>query len=109
MSLAMPVPTEPARPLGDFVEPDWRRLPGYRNVSSAQWESSTWQLTHSVRNVGQLAEVFGSGLPETLAADIERDQQAYATMPLLVPPQMLNTMDERNLWDDPVRRYMLPG
>ena len=29
-------------------------------------------------------------------------------MPLLVPPQMLNTMDEQDLWGDPVRRYMLP-
>ena len=28
-------------------------------------------------------------------------------MPLLVPPQMLNTMDEHDLADDPVRRYML--
>ena len=30
-------------------------------------------------------------------------------MPLLVPPQMLNTMDEQDLWGDPVRRYMLPA
>jgi lysine 2,3-aminomutase len=30
-------------------------------------------------------------------------------MPLLLPPQMLNTMDERNLRDDPVRRYMIPA
>jgi lysine 2,3-aminomutase len=97
------------QPHVDFVEPDWRRLPGFRDVTGQEWESSKWQLAHSVKNVRQLAEVFGSHLPDALAADIERDQQAYATMPLLVPPQMLNTMDERNLWDDPVRRYMLPA
>jgi lysine 2,3-aminomutase len=28
---------------------------------------------------------------------------------MLLPPQMLNTMDERDLWSDPVRRYMLPA
>jgi lysine 2,3-aminomutase len=30
-------------------------------------------------------------------------------MSILVPPQMLNTMDETDLWNDPVRRYMLPA
>ncbi len=93
----------------DAVEPDWRRLPGYRDVTRQEWESSTWQLAHSVKNVRQLKDALGSLLPDSLAEDIERDQQAYATMPLLVPPQMLNTMDERNLRDDPVRRYMLPA
>jgi lysine 2,3-aminomutase len=109
MSPAMPAPNELARPRGDFAEPDWRRLPGFRDVSTSEWESSTWQLAHAVKNVRQLAEVFGSHLPDGLADDIERDQQAYATMPLLVPPQMLNTMDEHDLWGDPVRRYMLPA
>ena len=74
-----------------------------------EWESSTWQLSHSVKNVRQLKEALGSNLSDALAEDIERDQQSFATMPLLVPPQMLNTMDERNLPDDPVRRYMLPA
>ena len=109
MSLVMPSSNELARPRADFVEPDWRRLPGFRNVSKPEWESSTWQLAHSVKNVRQLAQVFGSHLPDALADDIERDQEAYATMPLLVPPQMLNTMDEEDLWGDPVRRYMLPA
>jgi lysine 2,3-aminomutase len=109
MSLAMPASSELARPQGDFAEPDWRRLPGFRNVSKSEWESSTWQLSNSVKNVRQLAEVFGCHLPDALADDIERDQQEYATMSLLVPPQMLNTMDERSLWEDPVRRYMLPA
>jgi lysine 2,3-aminomutase len=40
--------------------------------------------------------------------DVERDQRERATMSMLIPPQMLNTMDERDLWNDPVRRYMLP-
>jgi lysine 2,3-aminomutase len=110
MELVEPVTLEPsAQPPGDFAEPDWRRLPGFREVTGREWESSTWQLAHSVKNVRQLKDVFGSYLPDELAGDIERDQEVYATMPLLVPPHMLNTMDERNLRDDPVRRYMLPA
>ena len=92
-----------------LVEPDWRRLPGYRDVTRADWESARWQRHHSVRNVAQLAEVFGSHLGTALADDIRADQLQTATMPLLVPPQMLSTMDEHDLAADPVRRYMLPA
>jgi lysine 2,3-aminomutase len=53
--------------------------------------------------------VFGELLPEDLTASIERDQRERATMSMLVPPQMLNTMDERDLWSDPIRRYMIPA
>ncbi|MEK7747089.1 MAG: lysine 2,3-aminomutase, partial [Elusimicrobiota bacterium] len=56
-----------------------------------------------------VVDVPGHGvlLPDDLAESIEKDQKERATMSLLVPPQMLNTMDERDLWNDPVRRYML--
>jgi len=30
-------------------------------------------------------------------------------MSILIPPHMLNTMDDKDLWNDPVRRYMLPA
>jgi lysine 2,3-aminomutase len=44
-----------------------------------------------------------------LEASIARDQAERATMSLLITPQMINTMDEKNLWEDPLRRYMLPA
>src|SRR5262245_6580969 len=91
-----------------FVEPDWRRFPGWRNVSAAEWESALWQRKNTVKNLRELAAVFGPFLPESLARGIERDQRERATMSILLPPQMLNTMDETDLWADPVRRYMLP-
>jgi lysine 2,3-aminomutase len=92
-----------------FVEPDWRRLPGYGQVTAAEWESALWQRKHTVKNLKELQEVFGSLLPETLLKSVERDQKERATMSLLLPPQMLNTMNEQDLWNDPVRRYMLPA
>src|ERR687883_2116759 len=30
-------------------------------------------------------------------------------MSMLVPPQMINTMDLEDLWGDPIRRYMIPA
>src|SRR5688572_7574220 len=92
-----------------YVEPDWTRLPGYKGVSREDWESALWQRRHSVKNLKELKAVFGDLLPEDLLAAIEKDQSERATMSLLVPPQMLNVMDERDLWNDPVRRYMLPA
>src|SRR5918912_693680 len=93
----------------EWVEPDWRRLPGYRDVTRAEWESAQWQRAHTVKNLRQLLAVFGEWFPADLLASVERDQAERATMSMLLPPQMLNTMDERDLWADPVRRYMLPA
>ena len=93
----------------DFVEPDWRRIPGYKDVTAAEWESSVWQRKHTVKNLRELKNALGDLLPETLAASIERDQKERATMSILLPPQMLNTMSLNDLWSDPVRRYMLPA
>jgi len=92
-----------------FEEPDWRRLPGYRGVTACEWHSARWQRRHSVRSVPELAAVLGRALDDDLAADIVRDQQRHATMPMLVPPHMINTMREDDLRADPVRRYMLPA
>ena len=92
----------------EWAEPDWRRLPGYRDVTEAEWGSAQWQRAHTVKNLRQLTAALGR-LPADLLASIERDQAERATMSMLLPPQMLNTMDERDLWADPVRRYMLPA
>ena len=93
----------------EFVEPDWTRLPGFRGVTRDEWESAQWQRSHCVKNLVQLKAVFGDLLDDALLADIERDQAERATMSILVPPQMLNTMVETDLRADPIRRYMLPA
>src|SRR6201997_4780621 len=93
----------------EFAEPDWRRLPGYSAVTKEEWETALWQRRHTVKNLKELKEVFGDLIPETLMASLERDIKERATMSILIPPQMLNTMDETDLWNDPVRRYMLPA
>ena len=64
--------------------------------------------------MAQLRAVLGDLVPESFYHDLARDQANYATMPLLLPPQTLNTMapdgapDEETIYADPVRRYMLP-
>ena len=102
----------------ELAEPDWRRLPGWAAVTAQEWESAQWQRAHSVKNLRQLREVTGGGLSEAFLADLERDQREHATMSMLIPPQMLNTIAPAvaasdaafsDAWyGDPVRRYMLP-
>src|ERR1700724_1690600 len=80
-----------------FVEPDWTRLPGYKGVTKAQWESALWQRQHSAKNLKDLKDACGPFLPDELAEEILRDQAEKATMSLLIPPQMLITMNEKGL------------
>jgi lysine 2,3-aminomutase len=95
-------------------EPDWRRLPGWHDVTPAEWCSAQWQRAHCVKNVAQLRAVFDDLIAADFYADLERDRAERATMSLLVPPQMVNTMvphavpTTESLYGDPVRRYMLP-
>lgn len=98
----------------ELVEPDWTRLPGWRDVTAAEWESAQWQRAHCVKNTGQLRAVLGDLVDERFYEDLIADQRATATMSMLLPPQMLNTMvpteppTTEAFYADPVRRYMLP-
>ncbi|MFJ5229407.1 KamA family radical SAM protein [Kitasatospora sp. NPDC088391] len=103
------------RPL---VEPDWRRLPGWREVTAAQWRDAQWQRAHCVQGERQLRRVFGELLTDRFYRELAADQAEFATMSVLVPPHMLNTMAAdaplepgaftEAFLADPVRRYMLP-
>nr|MDT0522723.1 lysine 2,3-aminomutase [Streptomyces sp. DSM 41633] len=105
-----------SRPL---VEPDWRRFPGWREVTAAEWADPQWQRAHCVKGAEGLRAVMGTLLDEGFYEDLERDRQERATMSVLLPPQMINTMAPESagarpgeltkaFYDDPVRRYMLP-
>ncbi|TWP53672.1 lysine 2,3-aminomutase [Lentzea tibetensis] len=100
----------------ELVEPDWRRFPGWKDVTEAQWRDAQWQRVNCVKNIRQLRKVMGDLLSEAFYADLEADQTAMATMSMLMPPQMLNTCaptasaDEftEAFYADPIRRYMIP-
>ncbi len=108
-----------ARPL---AEPDWRRLPGWADVTAEEWRSAQWQRAHCIKTSKQLRDLMGGLLDDAFYDDLERDQRERATMSMLVPPQMLNTMAPAShdggepstaeftaaFRADPVRCYMLP-
>ncbi|WNG86974.1 lysine 2,3-aminomutase [Mycobacterium sp. ITM-2016-00317] len=101
-----------------LTEPDWRRYPGWSGVTESEWRDPQWQRAHSVKNITQLRAVLGDLIDERFYVDLAADQQQRATMSMLLPPQMINTMapacePERGgltdaFYADPIRRYMLP-
>ncbi|QCX27559.1 KamA family radical SAM protein [Nocardioides jishulii] len=104
------------RPL---VEPDWRRFPGWSTVTEDEWSDVQWQRAHCVKDPAQLRAVLGDRVAECFYDDLDRDRREFATMSMLVPPHMVNTMvptvetSAPGSWteaflDDPVRRYMIP-
>ncbi|MGX1541801.1 KamA family radical SAM protein [Streptomyces adustus] len=109
-------PYEYERPL--LVEPDWQRLPGWRDITPQQWRDAQWQRAHCVKNPRQLRAVMGPLLQDRFYEDLEDDRRRFATMSMLLTPQMLNTMAPHGPTEpvaftetflaDPVRRYMLP-
>ena len=90
--------------------------------TAEQWADAQWQRAHCVKNLKQLHDVMGDLLEERFYADLERDQAERATMSMLIPPQMVNTIVPAShdggtptpaafteaFYADPVRRYMLP-
>jgi lysine 2,3-aminomutase len=106
----------------ELTEPDWTRLPGWRDVTTEQWEDAQWQRSHCVKSVDQLRDLMGPLLTDGFYADLVRDQAERATMSMLVTPQMMNTMVPapdgdappagaaytEAFYADPVRQYMLP-
>jgi len=102
-----------------LAEPDWTRFPGWADVSEEQWRSAQWQRAHCIKNSRQLRDLMGDLLDESAYDDLDADLAHKATMSMLVPPQMINTMMRDTVpagpgslteafHADPIRRYMLP-
>jgi lysine 2,3-aminomutase len=106
MKAGQPFRYPPAR---EFAEPDWNRIPGFRGVTAAEWEDATWQRKHTIKNLREFKAALGDLLPDSLAESIAKDHEQRATMSMLIPPHMINTMNVSNLWADPVRHYMAPA
>ena len=112
---ASPTPTAAS----SWSSPTGPASPAGRTSRPPSWASVQWQRAHCVKNVKQLRELIGDLVDERFYADLERDQAERATMSMLVPPQMMNTMVPHAtpagagslteaFYADPIRRYMLP-
>ena len=83
---ASPTPTD----CTELVEPTGPPSPAGR-TSDLGVGVAQWQRPHCVKNVRQL-RALPDPRPRAFYADLERTRRERATMSMLVPPQMLNTM-----------------
>ena len=108
----------PDPPKCELVEPDWRRIPGYRNVTRTEWENAKWQRMNGIEikfdpktgrllGLDGLKRVFGSYISDSLVESIAEDQMRTANMQIRFPAHTVNTMNIDDLEHDPVRRSML--
>ena len=101
-----------------LVEPDWRRFPGWKDVTVDDWRSAQWQRSHCVKNVGQLKAVLGDLVDERFFADLEADRagrhdvDAGAAADGQHHGPRCRALRSWSLTEafyaDPIRRYMLP-
>ena len=75
--LLQPVATSLEQPYAyarrELNEPDWRRFPGWADVTEQEWRSAQWQRSHCVKNIAQLKAVLGDLVDDRFYADVEAD------------------------------------
>lgn len=85
----------------------WRRIPAFRDISAAEFQTHTFQSRHSVTNVRQLRETVEhlatDGFLEDLTAGLKR-----APMALRISPYLLSLIDWADPYVDPIRTQFLP-
>jgi lysine 2,3-aminomutase len=85
----------------------WRRLPAYRDVSAAEFQTHLFQQKHTVTNVRQLRETVGELAPDSFYEDLANGIR-HAPMALRISPYLLSLIDWSDAVADPIRSQFLP-
>src|ERR1051325_2497099 len=85
----------------------WQQIPGYANVSAAEFQTHRFQVAHTVTNVRQLRETLGALVPDSFLDDVEWGLRR-APMALRISPCLLGLIDWANPQEDPIRTQFLP-
>lgn len=85
----------------------WRVLPGFSEVSAAEFRTHTFQNRRSVTNVRQLRDTVGGLASDQFYNDVT-EGIARAPMALRISPYLLGLIDWRDPYSDPIRTQFLP-
>lgn len=85
----------------------WRGIPGYAQVSAAEFRTHTFQQKHAVTNVRQLRDTLGDQVADSFFQDLA-DGIAHAPMALRISPYLLSLVNWADPLEDPIRRQFLP-
>ena len=107
-AIASPARPMPVRTHTDLREDEfWRGIPGYAQVSAAEFESHSFQQKHAVTNVRQLQETLGALVPKSFYEDLAAGIR-HAPMALRISPYLLALVSWREPLADPIRTQFLP-
>ncbi len=85
----------------------WRGIPGYAQVSEAEFRSHLFQQKHAVTNVRQLRDTLGQLVADSFFEDLAAGMQ-HAPMALRISPYLLSLIDWNNPLEDPIRTQFIP-
>ncbi|MDB6171717.1 MAG: L-lysine 2,3-aminomutase [Chthoniobacteraceae bacterium] len=85
----------------------WREIPGYSNVSEADFRSHLFQQKHAVTNVRQLRDTLGQLVEDSFFEDLSAGMH-HAPMALRISPYLLSLIDWSNPLGDPIRTQFIP-
>jgi lysine 2,3-aminomutase len=85
----------------------WRRIPGFRHISRAEFETHLFQQRSSVTSVARLRELLGDLAGEGFYADLLEGMR-NAPMALRISPHLLSLIDWNEPESDPIRAQFLP-
>jgi lysine 2,3-aminomutase len=85
----------------------WREVPGWRDVSEAEFTSHLWQSKHSIRKLEQLRQVLEDRISTELISDIAAGLK-IAPMNIRITPYVFSLIDWDHPLGDPLRKQFLP-
>ncbi|MDX1951983.1 MAG: KamA family radical SAM protein [Verrucomicrobiota bacterium] len=85
----------------------WRGIPGFRQVSAAEFHTHTFQAQHTVTNVRQLREALDGSVGDHFYSDVVEGLKR-APMALRISPYLLSLVNWSDPYHDPIRTQFLP-
>ena len=85
----------------------WRSIPGYAEVTAAEFRTHRFQQKSTVTNVRQLRDTLGNIVPDSFYRDLDAGIR-QAPMALRISPYLLSLVDWKSPDTDPIRTQFLP-
>jgi lysine 2,3-aminomutase len=85
----------------------WKKIPGWAQVTRAEFEDHHWQTKNSIRKVDQVEKVLGHLASAELMADIRKGQE-ITPMNIRITPYIFSLINWENAIQDPLRKQFLP-
>ena len=85
----------------------WRLIPGFANVTAAEFHTHTFQSRHTATNIRQIKDLLQDRASDSFFEDVASGVER-APMALRISPYLLGLIDWNDPYHDPIRTQFLP-